>query len=407
MNSHDLWKERFSLFIGELQKYLRYIFNGHLMFVLIIGLGGLGYYYSEWVKSLDGTFPAALLLSVILALPLTMSPIYTLLKAPDMFFLLPVEEKLKTYFRKALNFSWIFQCYILLMFLAAGMPLFAAVEGGTLSDFLFILLLLAVSKYINLRIKWAVLRYQEKRTHLFDAFIRYCLNGVMLFLAFSTAGYVYPVLVLAVSVALLLYYERAVSGQLLKWEMLIDAEGKRMMKFYRFANLFTDVPKLKERTARRKYLDPLLTLVRYHSSNTYMYLYARTFLRNGDFLGLYIRLLLIGSFVLISLDSIVPQAIGAGFFAYITGIQLISIKNQHENIIWLDLYPLNKDGIDRDVQKLLYGLLVLQIILFGTIAGITAGLASFAAAIAAGLAAILLIRSAYIKMMKKDAAKWD
>ena len=41
----------------------------------------------------------------------------------------------------------------------------------------------------------------------------------------------------------------------LKWDLLIAQEEKRMASFYRLANLFTDVPKLKDTVKRRKWLD--------------------------------------------------------------------------------------------------------------------------------------------------------
>lgn len=38
-DSITLFKKRFSSYTDELNKYLRYMFNDHLLFVLIIGIG--------------------------------------------------------------------------------------------------------------------------------------------------------------------------------------------------------------------------------------------------------------------------------------------------------------------------------------------------------------------------------
>lgn len=38
-DSKVLWKERFSAYTTEVMRYLRYMFNDHLLFVLVIGLG--------------------------------------------------------------------------------------------------------------------------------------------------------------------------------------------------------------------------------------------------------------------------------------------------------------------------------------------------------------------------------
>lgn len=407
MNSNGLWRERFSIFIQELQKYLRYVFNGHLLFVLIIGIGGLAYYYSEWVKTLDESFPAAYIMAFIIALPLTNSPIYTLLKEPDMFFLLPIEKRLKNYFQKARRLSFIVQSYILLMFLAAGMPLLAAVEKVSIQDFISIFAVLLVVKYINLRIKWAVLRFQEKSTHIIDGLIRFFVNYLLLFFMLSKASLIFSAITLIVLIALLFYYDKMTATKLLKWETLITLESKRMLAFYRFANMFTDVPKLKEKVSRRKWLDPILAFVSYRQENSYMFLYVRTFLRSSDYLGLYVRLTIIGIFVLLSLTSLIPQLIGAGLFVYITGFQLILVRKQHENIIWHDLYPIIKVEKNQAIQKLLGTILALQTIVFAFFGLFTNGLLSFGLIIVVGFIIMGLLRSYYMKIVRADQDKWD
>lgn len=407
MNSNELWSNRFAVFVQELQKYLRYIFNGHLLFVLIIGFGGLAYYYSNWVKTLDPSFPAAILLAVIIGLPLTNSPIYTLLKEPDMFFLLPVEKQLTAYFKKSIRLSFIFQNYILLMFLAAAMPLYAQVEQGSFRDFFWILALLMVVKYLNLRIKWSVLKEQEKTVQLMDLLVRYCLNAGLLYVTLSRAGVMYIAIILLLLIGIWLYFEKAAESKRLKWEVLIELENKRMLRFYRFANLFTDVPKLKEKVARRKWLDPLLSFIAYKHENTYMYLYMRTFLRSSDYLGLFIRLTVIAAFVMVSLTGIIPQLLGAGLFVYMTGFQLIQIHKQHEHVIWHELYPISDAVKNQEVQKLLLRVLVLQSAIFAAIGLLTSGIASCGAIIAVCFFVVLLIRSSYQKAIRLAQDKWE
>ena len=407
MNSNELWKERFSLFMQEIQKYLRYIFNGHFVIVLVIGLGGLAYYYSEWVQTLNSSFPAALLIAVLIGIPLTNSPIYTFLKEPDMFFLLPVETKLNDYFRRSIRISMVFQSYVLLMFIAVAMPLYAAVENGQLKDIFYLFAVLLIVKYFNIRIKWAMLHFQEESVRHIDTVVRYFLNFGIAFILFSKASIVFVLVLLAVLVALFLYFEKATKHKLLKWELLIDLENKRSMSFYRFANMFTDVPKLKEKVARRKWLDPLMSLVSYRQENTFSYLYVRTFCRTSDYLGLFVRLTLIGIFVLLSLTSIIPQIIGAGLFVYVTGFQLITIRRQHENIIWHDLYPILESAKNAAVQKLLINVLVVQTLIFSVVALFTNSLLSFVCVLLIGIAVILLLKTYYAKVVHNLADKWD
>lgn len=407
MNSQELWKERFSTFIQELQKYLRYIFNGHLLFVLIIGLGGLAYYYSEWVKTLDASFPAAFILALIFAVILTNSPIITLLKEPDMFFLLPVEKKLTPFFRKGMRISFIIQSYILLMVLAAAMPLYLAVEDGKGIDFIYFFIIFLIVKYANLRLKWNVLRYYEKTVHILDIAVRFCFNVVTAFILFSKANILFVIALLVVLFVLVAYFDKAVQTKLLKWELLLSLESKRMHTFYRFANLFTDVPKLKEKVARRKWLDFIFSFIGNKQGNTYTYLYIRTLVRSGDFLGLFIRLTVIGVFVLLSLTSFIPQLITAGLFVYMTAIQLIVIRKQHENIIWHDLYPIAEEKKNASVFRLLMAVNAVQIVIFSLVALFTGGLIALLGVIIVSCFVLLLVKSSYHKIISDTQGKWD
>lgn len=407
MNSNELWRERFSLFLQELQKYLQYIFNGHLVFVLVIGLGGLAYYYSEWVKTLDASFPAAFLLAVIISLPLTSSPIYTLLKEPDMFFLLPVEKKLKLYFAKGLRISFVFQSYILLMFLAAAMPLYAAVENGKFSDFFWIFIVLLIAKYLNLKIRWSILHFQEKQVIVVDSIVRYCVNAVLIYVTLTSVSLVFTIVLLVILLGLTVYFQKATQDKLLKWEQLIALENKRMHSFYRFANMFTDVPHLKKKNKRRKWLDPLLSFITYDQKNTYHYLYARTFLRSGDYFGLYIRLTVIGIVVLLSLSSLLPQLIGTGLFVYMTGFQLIMIRKQHDYMFWHDLYPMHTSKKNEAIQTLLRNVLLLQTIIFAFVGLVTNGVTSFVGIILVCVLIMIVLKKYYAKMLRSMEEFWD
>ena len=90
-----LWKERFSRTSKELSRYLRYIFNGHLIIVLVFLLGSAAYYYQEWLKIIPNNFPSAVIMAVSIALLLTYSPIYTFMSEADRIFLIPLETILR------------------------------------------------------------------------------------------------------------------------------------------------------------------------------------------------------------------------------------------------------------------------------------------------------------------------
>src|SRR5690606_29804328 len=118
-------------------RYTKYIFNDHIKFVLIFAVGGGAFYYTQWLKTVDASFPATWIMAIILAIFMTISPIYTLLKKPDAVFLTPLETKLTSYFTKAFWLSFWFQAYVLLMVLVALMPLYAEVTGEGFRSFFY------------------------------------------------------------------------------------------------------------------------------------------------------------------------------------------------------------------------------------------------------------------------------
>ncbi len=340
MNSQLFWKQRFVEYMKEMQKYLRYIFNGHLVFVMILALGGGAYYYSNWVKTLQSDFPVALIMAVILAILVTRSPIHTFLKEADIVFILPLETQLKSYFNRSILLSWGLQGYVLLLVLAALMPMYAKVTGANLNDFVGVFVLLVIMKLFNLYISWYILKYQEVSTSKVDLFIRFIINGVFLYLVIDQAMILLPTLTLLLLIGLFFYYRVATRGKILKWDRLIALERKRLISFYRIANLFTDVPSLSSKVVRRKWLDGFLTFIPFKQQSTYNYLYARTFLRANDYVGLLIRLTIIGSIIIGVLSNIWAYLFVTLLFLFMTALQLLPSWKVHEWKIWVSLYPL-------------------------------------------------------------------
>ena len=145
-NEGFLWKERFGRTSKELSRYLRYIFNGHLVIVFVFLIGTAAYYYQEWLKTIPDTFPAAVIMAVCLAFLLTYSPIFTFMSEADRIFLLPLETKLGGYFTKSIWISYSLQVYLLVIGLAVLMPLYAAVNQGDFKSFFSFLVAILIVK---------------------------------------------------------------------------------------------------------------------------------------------------------------------------------------------------------------------------------------------------------------------
>ena len=122
-NLREIWGSRFVHYITELQKYLKYVFTGHLAIVLVFTIGAGGYTYSEWLKEVPAEFPAALLTAIILGLALAYSPPVTLLKPADTVYFLPLEQKLMTYMKRSLSWSFYSQLPLTIYFIYSGVAI--------------------------------------------------------------------------------------------------------------------------------------------------------------------------------------------------------------------------------------------------------------------------------------------
>jgi len=359
-----LWKNRAGGRMKDLGRYLRYIFNGHLVIVLLFLIGTAAFYYQKWIETLSTDFPAELILAVIIGFFATYSPVYNFLLEADRVFLLPLEEKLKGYFLRSGIASFVFQGYILLMVLAVLMPIYAHVSNNGFSSFIPFLAVLLIVKCWNLAITWKINYYVELSVHRWDIVVRFFLNAAFSYLLFKQAN-VIILFIIALIMCLYYYSFSARTKKMgLKWDQLIDQEEKRMASFYRLANMFTDVPKLKDTVKRRKWLDLLISRVSFSQDKTYLYLFSRTFLRSSDYLGLFLRLTVIGALGIYFISFGLGQILLSVLFLYLTGFQLLPLWNHHQNKLWVDIYPVASKYKTASFHFLLMIILTIQSIVF-------------------------------------------
>ena len=366
-DDQKLWRDRAGKRVKDLSRYLKYIFNGHLVIVLLFLIGTAAFYYQKWIETLSADFPAEIIIAVILGLFLTYSPVYNFLLEADKVFLIAVENKLKGYFLKSGAASLVFQGYILLMVLAILMPMYAHVNDNGFSLFLPILIVLLVVKFWNLATKWRILYFVQTSVHKWDTVVRYLLNITFTYLLLKQANFI---ILLVIEVVMLLYYRyfyERTKKMGLKWDVLIEQEEKRMASFYRLANMFTDVPNIKETVKRRKHLDLFISRIAFSQDQTYMYLFFRAFLRSSDYLGLYIRLTVIGSLAIYFISFGLGQILLSVLFLYLTGFQLLPLWNHHQNKLWIDLYPVAAKYKQTAFHSLLMVILSIEAVIFAVL----------------------------------------
>ncbi|MGM8212054.1 ABC transporter permease [Virgibacillus sp. W0430] len=343
-NAHLFFKQRLSMHVKETSRYLRYMFNGHIAVVMVFLISALAVYYQQWLAQLSNDFPASVVIGIGFGLVISYNPVRTLLKEPDLVFITVAEPKMKAYFRNALLYSFVIQLYVLLLSAAVLGPLyFHAFPNRTGKVYLLTLFLLIVFKLGNMLISWQMLKSRDGSSRHVDLFVRVLLN-ILLFYFIVNGSLIFATVVTILFLILFIYVWVLTSKQPgLNWVVLVEKEHVRMQFFYRMANMFAEVPHFKKSIKRRKWLTRLIgKMVPFSQASTYDYLYRLTFVRSGDYLGMYVRFLLLGGLLIYFVPAEWLKLIFAILFIYLSSFQLSTLYEHHRTIIWLDLYPIEQ-----------------------------------------------------------------
>jgi ABC-2 type transport system permease protein len=364
-DSHAFYKNRITAHLKETSRYLRYIFNGHLVIAMFFFIAVAAYYYQRALAELPESFPAAIVIGASFGLAAGYSPVRTLLKEPDLVFLITAESKMTAYFRNSLIYSFIIQLYVILLIAAALGPLyFAAFPERAGSVYLWTVAVLIIFKLGNLIANWWMLKVRDSRVRQAETGVRAALNVAVFY--FMVNGDMLPAGIVTVLFAFVFLYAFNLSGKQagLHWSLLVEKDNQRMQAFYRIANMFADVPHLKAPIKKRKWLVSLFTKLPLIKKHTYDYLYRITFIRSGDYLGMYFRLILIGLIAIYFIPNEILKVLLGVLFLYLSSFQMMSLYKHHRTILWLDLYPVDPDIRKSSLIHLLFQLTLIQTVIF-------------------------------------------
>ncbi|MDM5336855.1 ABC transporter permease [Fictibacillus enclensis] len=363
MDFTKIWRVRKDQYFSLALRYFRLIGNSGFMLSLYILFVTGSFYYARILKQLPENFPALWLFIAIFAYLLTKSPVRTFLRKGDLVFLLPVESRMKEYFRHSIRYSMVVQSFIVVLVFVALGPLFSKYISGRGLEMLITIALLLAAKLWNIKTSWEEQRLPFHRNRRNYTFLRLVVNAVFLYLLFQMA-YVFLIAVLAIMYVLSNFvfgYIKKVHGY--KWEHLLEVENGMMMKLYRVANLFTDVPQLAQRVRPRTWLSSL-SKVSYRHSHTFDGLYRKTFFRSNDYFGIYIRLILIGGLFLFWIPQGWWHTVLVLLFLHATGIQLLPLYKHHKGNVWFELYPVKHQWRFQAFQRWLRLLMLIQAFLY-------------------------------------------
>lgn len=362
MSIESLWSSRFQQHIQNIITYFARMINGLLYSFLFISCVG-AYYYAQFLKASPSKGISLLLITAVLTFIITRCPIRTFIQKPDAVYLLALEEKLTSYFKKSLLYNYIIQLFPLLFTFLILVPLAMQSLQLTVPFLCTIFIVLMIMKAWNMYIHWMWRDSYEKNIWLI---IRIACNALIIYMLFYAAN----VLVLSgllLLLAFLLLYTKKQPTKRIPWEYIIEQEEKMDVHFYQFASIFTDVPQLKKQVNKRKWLTNWIEPLLHKKRATFFYLNTLSFLRANDYFGIYIRLSIIGSFILYFVPNLYVKGAIAYCILYMTSMQLRSLWKYFSGNIIVALYPITTEERMQQFLSLIFALLTVQLAVFSFI----------------------------------------
>ena len=400
----ELWKERLRRHQLNQFKYLRLIFNDNFVLAFIVLIGALGFWYSNLLGTIHQqlTFGKPIVI-LLLFLAAQVGGIATLLESPDSTFLLVKEKEFYQYFKAAKNYSS-FVPIVELALVNFLLSAFASRAAGiSITNILLIAIGLIIFKLASLNINLMAI---YGRDHFGSLSMRLVSNLILILALIVSTYWFGPALII---VAVIYYFflnaqakTLETSGQL-QWQKAIETENQRMFRIKRFYNLFTDVPGVNSKIKRRKWLDGLYKPIKQVSGNTYLYLFARGFVRNNEYIGLFLRLTIIQAVMLALIDNFYISLIVEMLFIYLVGFQLKPYFKEVMQNLMQRLYPISGKTKITDFTKLSTIILSIQWIISALAILYKFGLSTNSLIIiVAGLAVLIFVNYFYMpRQLKK------
>ncbi|TGD18072.1 ABC transporter permease [Levilactobacillus suantsaiihabitans] len=335
-----LFKTRLQRHLREMAKYLRLVFNDFFVFALLFFLGGLGWGYSNVLKTLKaGLWWAPLVVLLVLVIVAQIGRFATLIEDADRVFLLPRERAMHAYLVAARRYSqFLAQCtQLIALFILA--PFLSVALGWTLPQVLVLALAQVVLKDSLLRLDLASVYQVTGQRRMNQWPFKWLLAIVVVASGVWLSPYVGLLLALVADGAVAVWERQHWQSQQIRWREQIKIEDNRMLGIYRFFNMFTEVPMVSGTIKRRRYLDWLFKGIKPIHSQTYLYLFSRGMVRGTDFSGLVVRLTVIGMLLLYFVRGEWLPVILAALFIYLIGFQLLPFFQQYDDVVFTHVYP--------------------------------------------------------------------
>ncbi|EEM12494.1 ABC transporter permease [Bacillus pseudomycoides] len=394
MSIETLWSTRFQKHIQNVIMYFARMISGLLYSFIFVSCVG-AYYYAKFLKTSPSKGISLIIIISLLTIMITRCPIRTFIQKPDAVYLLALEEKLTSYFKQSLLYNYVIQLFPLLFTFLIITPLAMQTLQTTVPFLCTIFFILMLIKGWNLYINWI---WRDQYNSQIWFIIRFTCNALILYMLFQSVSVVLLGAMLLLLVFLLVYTTKQPTKQI-GWEYIIEQEEKMDMHFYQFANFFTEVPQLKKQVKQRKWLTSWLEPILHKKQSTFLYLNTLSFLRANDYFGIYIRLTIIGSFILYFVPNVFAKGTITCCLLYMTSMQLRTLWKYFSGNNIVALYPISHDTRINQFLILVFSLAVVQLVLFSII--IFAALQQFLLVLSTIIVSIFFIKFIILPRTKK------
>lgn len=397
-NAKDLYIDRFKDHLKLLNRYLRYIFNGHFMIALLFMIITGAVYYQQWLSTLSEDFPSALVIAVIFGLLVCYNPLQLFLKEPDKVFLIVKETEMQRYFLFGLLYNYILQLYVVLVVIAVVSPLYTTMFMVGSKEILLLTLVILVFKAWNMLINWNMMKIRNNRLRVIDQVIR-ILMSMAIFYFIIMGDLLFAGITTGLFFLIFLNNFVLTSRQHgLAWDVLIENDAHRLGNFYRTVSMFANVPEMKKRLKKRKLLASLVNkAIPFKNNVTYDYLYRLTFIRSGDYVSMYVRLIILGGLAIVFIPNVWLKIVLALLFIYMTNFQMVTLFHHYRTTIWIDLYPVTDEVRKKSFVTFMAQLTLIQTIIFSVLFIFWLDIPSFFLTLAIGTLFNYLFNYYYVK----------
>jgi ABC-2 type transport system permease protein len=340
MDPNALWRKRFAQYRNESIRYWKDVGNSGFVLFAVLAVIVFSYEYGIILRRLPTNFPYLWAVGIVLAPRLVLGSVRTLLRGPDRVFLPRLEARMPAYFGRAFLYSLLLQCFWTAVLLIAVWPLYVRCAGGA-QPFGIILMLVLLLKSANLLADWQENRMVDRRVRRWSFWLRWAATVGLVTVLFSRGSLAAGAGMLA-GIGLWSWYSRRVRKHTIHWDLLLEKEKEQQRRLYVFFSWFTEVPQLPKSVKRRWLLTMAARGIRYRQSNSFLYLYAKTWLRS-ELSGMLIRMTIVGMIVIYAVSGDLAKTTALLLVPLIGAVQLTSLAQAHKHTSWVRLYPLRPE----------------------------------------------------------------